>query len=162
MVKELEGKLSEKTLYARMCEQKFYEKLNEPMDVLSGDSLGPNITKADSSTEESNIREIEIFADKAELEDLIEEDKRRASVRSCFRLESRKWQEILRHGIFKEPKLQCVFNKKKSCSNQRWRKWSYQYYFFCICCESTNIYFDSPLRWIVFGIRWKSCGIQSG
>ena len=55
MANELGGKLSARTLYSKMCEKKFREKLDVLMSVLNRDFSSANISKADSSIEKNNI-----------------------------------------------------------------------------------------------------------
>ena len=78
-------------------------------------TLSPNATQDLEASSEiaDNIWKVDVFVDKTEFESLMKEIEYKRnveSVRSCLRIQPGKWEDMLRHGIYLETKLECVFN----------------------------------------------------
>ena len=121
MAQELGGKLSARTLYAKLCDKKFRENLDEPTDVpVREHTLSPDTMQDLEASSEiaDDIWEVEVFVHKTKFESLMKKieykrnDRGRESARSCLRLQPGKWEDMLGHGIYFETKLECGFHMK--------------------------------------------------
>ena len=124
---DLQGKLSARTLYSKMCNQKFRtEVLQERPNRLSlltdtsdnertHQSMNENINR---TIGEEDFLEFTIFGVKSEYEGLLisktytakATSRRNQVTRFCFRLEPGRWEDWISNKIWDITKLPCGFN----------------------------------------------------
>ena len=124
---DLEGKLSARSLYSRMCEGNLRAKVLhakkigcEPFHYRKPDiSLNETNDTNHSTVEDENSLEFTIFAPNCEYEELLTTKEykihkgtkqKHESTRSCFRLEGGRWQEWISNKIWQASTLPCGFN----------------------------------------------------
>ena len=115
---DLDGKLSSRTLYSKMCNAGFRKNLNlypdpcKEMNVRQNDTVISIDIEEIRSDEEEDVIEFTLFVKREEYEKLFitKEYKRNECTRSCLRLDPGKWEHWISDEIWDSTKILCGFN----------------------------------------------------
>lgn len=114
---ELDGKLTGRSLYSKLCEAKFREKLNEVQTEINDEKFeSPNVTTSEVDLTIDDAKwNFDILINKELMKLIIQVEYNRHEnhknyMRYCLRLKQGEWEDLVSEEIYKPTKLECGFN----------------------------------------------------